>query len=153
MKENYSFIPSRELKVLLKRIEEAYGKVPALFKTLAFVKGKDKIFLISRDVEHLDLESLRINNLGLYIAEIKKDQLRLSIEGAQIIGPGATKNVCEIDTAQLKKWFKGEDIEVEGQYDGFVILKHGEDYVGSGKYKEGNILNFVPKARRLIEMH
>ena len=153
MKANYSFVPSRELKKFLRRIEEQYGKVPAFFKKLAFVQGKEKIYLVTRDIENLDLESIRINSIGLYIAEIKKEQLRLSIEGAQLIGPTATKNVCELSTEQLKRWFKGEDIKIEGSYEGFAILKHGKDYVGSGKYKEGYILNFVPKARRLIEVH
>ena len=153
MKENYSFIPSRELKAFSKLIENQYGKVPELFSKLAFIQGKEKIYAITRDVGEIDLKKLRINSIGLYIAEVKNDQLRLSIEGAQLIGPSATKNVCEINTEQLKKWFKGEDIEVEKEYSGFAILKHGNDYVGSGKYKEGYILNFVPKARRLIEVH
>ena len=153
MKENYSFIPSRELKAFFKMIEEQYGKVPEVLKKLAFVRGKEKIYAITRDVEKIDMEKIRINSLGLYIAEIKHEQLRLSIEGSQLIGPSAKKNVYELSTDELKQWFKGQDIPVEGDYEGFVILKHGTDYVGSGKYKEGLILNFVPKARRLIEMH
>ena len=153
MKENYSFVPSREVKAFFKLIEKQYGKVPALFDKLEFVKGKEKIYAIMRDVEKIDLEKLRINSIGLYIAEVKNEQLRLSIEGSQLIGPSATKNVCELSTEQLKKWFKGQDIPAEGEYDGFVIVKHGADYAGSGKYKEGYITNFVPKARRLIEVH
>jgi NOL1/NOP2/fmu family ribosome biogenesis protein len=34
------------------------------------------------------------------------------------------------------------------EYDGFVILKHENDFLGTGKYKNEKILNFVPKARR-----
>ena len=153
MKANYSFIPSRELKHFFKQIENQYGTVPEEFKKLAFVRGKEKVYLITRDLDKLDLGAIRINSIGLYIAEIKKGQLRLSIEGAQLIGPTATKNVCELTTAQLKQWFTGNDLEVDKEYEGFVILKHGNDYVGSGKYKEGRILNFVPKARRLLEIH
>jgi NOL1/NOP2/fmu family ribosome biogenesis protein len=153
MKDNYQYMASRELKVFFKQISEQYGKVPASFKEHAFVKGKEKIYMISRDVDKIDLSQVRINNIGLYIAEVKKEQLRLSIEGAQLIGKVATKNVYEMDDEQLKKWFKGEDIPVKEEYEGFAILKHGEDIVGSGKYKEGEILNFVPKIRRLQEMH
>ena len=153
MKENYAYIPSRELKQFFNLIENQYGKVPALFEKLAFIRGKEKIYAITRDIDKIELRSLRINSIGLYIAEVKNDQLRLSIEGAQLIGPSATKNVCEMDDEQMKKWFKGEDVTVEGEYEGFVILKYGTDYIGSGKYKEGYILNFVPKARRLLEVH
>ena len=153
MKENYDYMGSRELKEFFKLIEKQYGKTPALFEKLAFIRGKERIFAISRDVELIDMKNLRVNSLGLYIAEVKNGQLRLSIEGAQLIGPDATKNVYELSEEQLKEWFKGNDIKIEGVYDGFVILKNGTDYVGSGKYKEGLIMNFVPKARRLLEMH
>ncbi len=153
MKENYSFMASRELKVFFKMIEQQYGKIPTLFDKAAFIRGKEKIHIVTRDIEKIDLKNLRINSIGLYIAEVKNEQLRLSIEGSQLIGPSATKNVCEIDDEQIKKWFKGEDIKVNEEYEGFVILKHNNDYVGSGKYKEGHILNFVPKARRLLEVH
>ncbi len=153
MKENYSFMASRELKVFFKMIEQQYGKIPELFDKAAFIRGKEKIHIVTRDIEKIELKNLRINSIGLYIAEVKNEQLRLSIEGSQLIGPSATKNVCEIDDEQMKKWFKGEDLKVSEEYEGFVILKHNNDYVGSGKYKEGYILNFVPKARRLLEVH
>ncbi len=153
MKANYAFMASRELKEFFKLIEEQYGKVPPLFSKLAFIRGKERIHAITRDVEKVDLQQLRINSMGLYIAEVKNGQLRLSIEGAQLVGPSATKNVCELSDEQLREWFKGNDITIEGKYEGFAILKHGTDYVGSGKYKEGVILNFVPKARRLLEVH
>lgn len=153
MKENYDFMGSRELKHFFRQIENLYGNVPELFEKVAFVHGKEKIYVITRDVEKIDMKKIRINSLGLYIAELKHGQLRLSIEGSQIIGPTATKNVYELNREQLKQWFQGQDLTVAGSYEGFVILKYENDYVGSGKYKEGTILNFVPKARRLLEMH
>jgi NOL1/NOP2/fmu family ribosome biogenesis protein len=153
MKENYDYMPSRELKHFFKIIAEQYGKVPDLFEKLAFIRGRERIYVINRDIEKVDMTNLRVNSMGLYIAEVKNDQLRLSIEGSQLIGPGATKNVHELSKEQLRKWFMGQDIDVEGPYEGFVILKYENDYVGSGKFKEGLILNFVPKTRRLLEMH
>ena len=153
MKENYSFMGSRELKEFFRLIEKQYGKVPEHFEKLAFIRGKENIYTITKDVGMIDMKNLRINSIGLYIAEVKNGQLRLSIEGAQLIGPTATKNVCELSEEQLKEWFKGNDLKMEGTYEGFVILKNGTDYVGSGKYKEGLIMNFVPKARRLQAMH
>jgi len=40
MKENYDYIPSRELKHFFKQIEEQYGKVPEIFQKLAFIRAK-----------------------------------------------------------------------------------------------------------------
>ncbi|MEM3154179.1 MAG: hypothetical protein QW165_01255 [Candidatus Woesearchaeota archaeon] len=153
MKENYTYMPSRELKHFFKLVEEQYGAVPKVFETLAFIQGKEKIYVINRNIEKVNLKNLKVNSIGLYIAEVKNKQLRLSIEGSQLIGPSAKKNICELTKEELRKWFMGQDIKVEGLYEGFVILKHGDDYVGSGKFKEGYILNFVPKARRLLEVH
>ena len=148
-----TIMASREVKVFFKLIEKQYGAVPDGFKAFAFLKGKDKIHVVTKDVDKIDFTKLRINSMGLYIAEVKKEQIRLSIEGSQLIGPSAKKNVCTLTREQLKLWFTGNDVPVKEEYDGFVILKHGNDYVGSGKYKEGMIHNYVPKALRLIEMH
>ncbi len=153
MKDNYSFMPSRELKEFFRLIENQYGAVPELFKTTAFIHGKERIYLVARDIEAINMKNIRVNSIGLYIAELKNEQLRLSIEGSQIIGPIAKKNVYELNREQLKQWLQGQNLTIDGSYDGFVILKYENDYVGSGKYKEGSILNFVPKARRLLEMH
>ena len=134
-----NFLKSKEKKQLVNSIEKQWGKCPELIKEKVLIRtGKDKIYMANRDVERLPYEELRINNLGLYIAEIK-GELRLSIEGAQIIGKTATKNVIEVDDAEMKRWFKGEDIEKEGEAEGFVILKHGKDIIGSAKHKEGSI--------------
>jgi len=153
MKQNYSIMRSREIKQFFKIIEKQFGKIPELFEKNAFIQGKEKIYMITREVERIPLDELRINNLGLYVAELKNEQLRLSIEGSQIIGPTATKNVHELDKEEMKEWLKGKDLPCSKEYDGFVIIKYGEDYMGTGKYREGMILNFVPKARRLNEVH
>jgi len=155
MKANYEILNSKQVKDLIEKLTEQYGAVPANFKEHGFIRGKDNIYLITKDLALANLEGLRVNNLGLYIAEYKleKNQARLSIEGSQIIGPVATKNVCELDIEQRAEWMRGNDIEINGEFSGYVIIKCGTDFLGTGRYKEGKILNHVPKARRLLEMH
>jgi len=53
-----------------------------------------------------------------------------------------------INSIQAMQWLKGQDIDIKGNYKGFVILKHENDFLGTGKYKDGKVLNYVPKARR-----
>lgn len=86
----------------------------------------------------------------MYIGEFKKGELRLSIEGSQLIGPHAKKNVVELDRNELRQWLRGEDLIKEVKEEGYVIMKSNNDFVGCGRVKEGKILNFVPKARRLL---
>ena len=153
LKGSDELMGSRDLKVFAQMIESQWGKVPELFSTVTFIKGKDRIFIVSRELERLSKARIRVNSSGLYVAEVKGDNIRLSIEGSQLVGPTATKNVCDVSRDQVKDWFQGKDIQVNKTYDGFVILKYEDDFVGSGRFKDGFILNFVPKARRLIDIH
>ena len=137
----------KKIKEILALIKKQWG---ADFKTeLAFLMNtQNKIFLVNREVFNLNLEKLRINSIGLYFGELKNNELRLSIEGSQLIGKNTKQNIAELNEKQAMQWLKGQDIEIKGQYKGFVILKHKNDFLGTGKYKDGKVLNFVPKARR-----
>ncbi|HLC32716.1 MAG TPA: hypothetical protein VJJ82_02730 [Candidatus Nanoarchaeia archaeon] len=152
-KQGPDFMTSKEVKRFLQMIEKQYGKVPKLFEESAFVRRNERIAIVTRAIEQVIDKKIRINSAGLYIAEVRDDQLRLSIEGSQLIGPHATKNVCEFSREQVKEWLQGKDVPVDDVFSEFVIVKYGSDYLGSGKFKEGLILNFVPKTRRLNDMH
>ena len=146
---------SLELKILnRKKIKEILALIKKQWGTdfrteLVFLMNtQDKIFLANREVFSLDLEKLRINSIGLYFGELKNNELRLSIEGSQLVGKDAKQNLIELNEKQAMQWLKGQDIDIKGQYKSFVILKHNNDFLGTGKYKDGRVINYVPKARR-----
>ena len=143
------FLNSKETKEILKLIEEQWGAKLKLDYTFA-KNSKNRVFIVNKDINKIDFSKLRINSVGMYFCDIE-NEIRLSIEGSQIIGPKAAKNVVEINEEQTKQWLKGEDLEIEdkGDYNGFVIIKHENDFLGSGKYKSGIILNYVNKSRRI----
>ena len=153
MKE-LNFLRSKEVKQLMKRVFEQWGAdFMDLFQEYAFLKNKDKVYIVSRAIAEVPFEKLRINNVGLYILEDRHDELRLSVEGSQLLGPKAAKNVVELSKEELVKWIKGNDLVKEGKNKGFVIIKHNKDFFGSGKFKDGRLLNFLPKIRRLSEVN
>ena len=139
---------TKEIKEILKLIENQWNAKLKLDYTF-LRNNKNRIFIINKDIVKIQLEKLRINSIGMYFCEIDKLGIRLSIEGSQIVGPLASKNVTEISEEQEKQWLKGEDLEIKGNYSGFVIIKHNNDFLGSGKYKDGRILNYVSKSRRI----
>ncbi len=162
-----NFLNSKESKELAKQINEQWD-ADFSFEDFVARSKKDKIYIVSRDLEKIDFKHYNIEQFGLYIAHISdKGELRLSIEGAQIIGPNAKKNV--IDIGKLSKiWMGGQDIPFKTKCTGMVIIKDGDDYLGCGKVvtkevnvfdAEGNakkesqqvILNFVPKTRRHVK--
>jgi len=144
------FLSSKELKPIVAFIKTHFGCT--FVPEEAWVENEDRLYLISRDLEKIDLSALRINSLGLYVGEWRHEELRLSIEGSQLFGPHAKKNVIELSSHELLAWLRGEDMLKSGE-EGFVIVRYKTDYVGCGKIKEGKLLNFVPKIRRLMVAH
>ena len=140
---------NKEIKEILKLIEERWGAKLKL--DYGFLQNnKNRVFIISKDIAKIDTSKLRLNSAGMYFCEIDKKGIRLSIEGSQIVGPKATKNIVELNEEETKRWFKCEDLEKECEdCGGFVILKHNNDFLGTGKYSNGKILNYVGKGRRV----
>lgn len=149
MKTNLRALSSRDLKPILAIIKEQWG-ANIDFPWAWYQSTKNDLFVLSKDITKIDVRALRINAVGLYLGEHKNHEIRLSIEGSQLIGPQATKNVVELNEKELRQWLRGEDLAKKTDASGFVLLKSGTDFVGCGKVREDTILNFVPKGRRLL---
>ena len=154
--KNLEVLNSKRIKEIKLLLGEQWGFHEPL--DYGFLQRDNDIFLVTTAVDKLDLRQLNVNSAGLYFGELRNSQLRLSIEGSQIIGQKAEKNVVELNDEQLRKWLSGEDIEIAtenpggGSGDdgsGYAIIKCGNDFFGCGRLKEGKLLNFVPKARRM----
>lgn len=159
--QNLKILNTRQRKGILELLKQQYKSdfKKKASELVILQSSKNKIYLLSRDFAKVDDKKLRIDSAGLYFGEImKNDELRLSIEGSQLIGPIAKKNVVELDDEETRLWLRGDDIEKELKTKGFVILKSRNketgryDFVGCGKYKaeEKKILNYVPKTRRVL---
>ena len=148
LKPGLKFLNSKEIKEIKKKLERQYETIGPL--DYAFlINEKNKVFVVKKEVGQISLDSLRINTVGVYICEDYGDEVRLSIEGSQIVGPYATKNVLPLDKEKARQWLKGYDVEFLGEASGYVIIKSGNDYMGSAKHKNGTLLNHVPKERRI----
>jgi len=108
---------------------------------------------MTRDLENIDTTEMKVDSMGVYFATLARDGIRLSIEGSQMIGPIATKNVLEIDDETTRLWLKGNDLEpkeIPNGISGFILLKNKKDFLGCGKIKGQQVLSFVPKNRRIL---
>lgn len=138
---------SKQNKKFLQMLSEQFGFVPE-DKYFYMESGKEKIYMINTEIVNINLDALRIDTMGLYIGKYQSDGFRPSIEGSQIIGKTATKNVLEINLEQRHRWLKGEDIEVEHP-EAIVLVKCENDFLGAGKVSKGILLTGIPKSRRL----
>lgn len=139
-------ISSKEKKSLLKQLEEQFNFSEKLDYSF-FINQDKKIFIFNKSAE-IDFSKIKVNSLGLYFANVE-NEIRLTIEGSQIIGPMSGKNILEVDEDQLQNWVHGRDIGTDKEFESFVLIKNKNDFYGTGKYKEGKIINFIPKERRL----
>lgn len=150
---NLKKLNSKEKKKIMQILKDNYGFDSELNYLFLFKEKKGKIYLLNKEFEDIDLETLKVDSLGVYFGTLMdKDKIRLSIEGSQIIGPNAKKNVFEINEGMFKLWVRGYPITINPDIEGFIILKHKEDYLGCGKYvlADDRIHNYVPKARRVM---
>ena len=146
--QNIKILNKKEIKQILTLIKQQWDYNEKL--DYVFLQNiKNKIYIVNKDISKLNLDNLRINSLGLYFAELNHNQLRLSFEGAQIIGPKAKKNVLELSDTEIKRWLKGEDLDKQSSQKGYQIIKNKEDFYGCGKISNNKLLNHVPKIRRL----
>ena len=155
---NYQFntiihqLKDKEKKEIFEKLNEQFGisKIEgALFRI-----GAERIRLFTGELTEKELnaflEHIRIEGIGVSILKEERGEIRLSIEGVQILGSQATKNIFQLRDEQLESWMHGEDIQQKNEQKGFVIMKYKDDFLGSGKLSAEKISNFVPKPRRLI---
>lgn len=146
--QNLKILNKKQIKEILNLIKKQWDADVIL--DYAFLQSsKNKIYIINKDALKINLSNLKINSLGLYFAEIKNSEIRLSIEGSQLIGPKAKKNIIELNEEQAKEWMQGNDLEIECNCSGFLIIKHKDDFLGCGKYADKKVFNFIGKSRRL----
>lgn len=156
----YDILNSKETKHVLEKIRDHYGyDIDKNELDYAFLMNKDKrIYIISKDLARVPYDEMKVDGIGIYFGEMYNEKLRLSIEGAQIIGRNATKNIHDLDYDQMIYWIKGNDIEFPDVGEDFVIVRHKEpktrkyDILGCGKYNRqtGKLMNYVSKSRKLV---
>jgi len=139
------FVRNSEKKKLLKDME-MYGikKLPYLL----LEAGKEKVRGFSGTMnkeEFAELEEIaRVEIVGLYLIRKEKGGLRLGLDGSMMLKP--SRNVIEIDA--INEWMKGHDLEVKGN-NGLYAVKHRGDFLGWGALKDGKLINYIPKERRI----
>lgn len=133
------------------KLNEQFGikKIPGLL----IRRGAERLFLFTGDFSINNIHELEneipIERLGVYFAKFVNDEIKLSIEGVQLMKDQITKNIFLLDEKQTVEWMSGQDLQIStGKY-GFIILKHDDDFLGCGKASAEKIGNFVPKSRRL----
>ncbi len=146
--QNLKILNSKERKNIINLLKEQYDcELDNDYEI--FINPNNRVFIMNKSFSRIDIDELRINSLGLYLGELYNKEIRLSVDGSQIIGKTAKKNILELDDEQAEKWMKGEDFEIDTELNGFVIIRNGSDFLGCGKISNKKLYNYLPKERRI----
>jgi NOL1/NOP2/fmu family ribosome biogenesis protein len=148
------FLSKEEVKEIEKIVEKNYGAKFSL-KEFLVAKGKEeKIWIASKEILNFDFSKLNINSFGLNFGKLKRnDKIHLTIEGSQMVGKTATKNLVVLDEESVIKFMQGMDVkpkeEINCEYHNFVIVKYKDKILGSSLLTEEGLKNMIPKSRRI----
>ena len=147
-------LEKEEVENLEGLIEKNYGIRIDLNQFLVLFGSEEKIWLASKEIANLDMRKFPVNSIGMNFGKIKRnDKINLTVEGAQMIGKQATKNVVVLDEQTAQKFLQGSDAkpqqEINCEYHNFSIVKSGEDVLGSSPLTEEGLQNLLPRSRRI----
>ena len=143
-----------EVKEVERIIEKNYGAKIDLSKYNLFINKKNEVYIASPSVKE---EFIEISSyLGLYLGKLKRNEkVQLSVEGSQIVGIKATKNIAVLDDENVFRFMEGFDCKwkelINCELNNFVLIKNGDDFFGCGMLRSDKIESLVPKARRIMK--
>lgn len=151
----FKIFTEKEKEDFLKKLKGQFGieKIEGML----LQRGAERVFLYSGEMRKADIinleNNLPVERVGIYFAKIFQPtgEIRLSIEGTQMLKEQIKKNIFELNEEQLDEWMKGRELNLSSGMKGFVIMKYKNDFLGCGKASQEKISNFIPKNRRLKE--
>ncbi len=146
------FLNSRERKHFFAALKEQYGYEGST-EYLVFENGQNKFYLLNQSAAVIDWDGVRPKHAGLYVANQMHEELRLTMDGAQLLSNDCSHEKIVLTGEQQEQWMRGEDVATEQEDTPFSIVMCGEDVLGCGKIKDGYLLNYVPKGRWILDPH
>lgn len=146
------FLTQKETKDILAKLKEQFGisKIPGIL----VMPGKERIFLYTGNLSEEKInkieERIFVERAGIYFCKEELGEIRLSLEGVQLLKDQITKGIFELENAeQLEQWMTGQELPIKTGLHGVLAIKYKKDFLGCGKASENKIGNFIPKNRRL----
>ncbi len=146
-------LTSGERKLLENRLKRQYGVEKAFRGLTLIMAGQRRIRACTRETYELSKKLKKVQQLGVYVAKLRDEEVILSIEGSQILGDEIKSNIIELDEHEAVEWMKASPIKIkEKPKSRYVVAKHGKIYLGSGIVsRDGKIYPQIAKWRRIPE--
>ncbi len=147
-------LTSGERRILENRLMRQYGVEEAFKDLILVMAGQKRIRACTREAYEFSKKLRKVQQLGIYVAKLRGEDVVLSIEGSQLLGDKIKVNVIDLDEDEAIEWMKASPIRIKGEPTGkYVVARHGKIYLGSGIVsRDGKIYPQVAKWRRIPEL-
>lgn len=146
-------LTASERRLLEKMLKEQHGVESPFKEFVLLMMGEGRVRAATREAFEIAERLKRVQQVGLYVAKLRKGEVNLSIEGSQLLGEKLKRNVIELGEEEAREWMSGAPIKIEIQVDSrYIIAKHDRIYLGSGRVsRDGKAYPQVAKWRRIPE--
>ena len=143
-----------EKRELEKIVEKNYGAKLDLSSFDCYINNRNEIYIVSKSVDERLIPIA--SYVGMYFGRLKRNEkIQLSVEGSQIVGRLANKNIAVVDDENISRYMEGLECKwsklINCEVNNFVLIKNENDFFGSGILREDKIESLVPKARRIMK--
>jgi len=147
---NLKELSKKEVKEILEKLSDYYGIdisfLREISKKFCWLSNKEgKIYITNKSVKKY-IKNFLPHRVGLYIAKKEKNYIRLSIEGSQLLGVKATKNILNLNSDIV---LSTEIVDNQELDRGYYILRSQNDYLGCGFSKNNKLKIMISKNRRI----
>jgi len=129
---------------------ERFGVSPETFDGYTFwEKGKGKVWAFAGEAP----DPIEVEALGMTFLRTRQEHWKPTTDAVQRFARDATRNVVTLDAEQARRFFRGEDQELDWEGDwGYLVAAHDmagvREPIGVGLYLHGELRSQVPKGRQ-----
>jgi len=105
-------LTEKEKREIVQKLNKQFGikEVPGIIT----MHGKERLFLFQGDLNEKEIKELEqnvpIERVGIYFAKLIGNEIKLSIDGVQVLKDQITKNILEINEKQAEQWMMGREL-------------------------------------------
>jgi NOL1/NOP2/fmu family ribosome biogenesis protein len=150
--DTLEILPKKKVTEIVGMLDARWDPGMDLSGYAVYMNSKNRLYIIDRKIREMDLSRLRVNSVGLYFGELYNNELRLSVDAAQLVGKTAKKNIVHLSPEQKELWMQGMDFMIDEDGSGYVIVECNGDILGCGKLSNNKLYNYLPKERRKMSV-
>lgn len=113
--EHIKILNQIERKQIEDKLKEQFGikEIPGKI----VMRGAERLFFFTGEIDEIEIRKIEevapIEKIGVYFAKIINDDIKLTIEGTQILKEQINKGIFEINDERAEEWMMGRELNIK----------------------------------------